>query len=252
MLPPSITSRRITPSCGRIKEDFSERRFDLKDAIAYFDESPDSYRPTGTVPEDLLPLGDPEFDGTWHYLDEGAKGAETPTMRVRDDCDHRWTEMNEFLFQCDSCQAVLHSAPEFALPDPDSPGEPTGQSQSREPEYVISLDSSVSRDDLVSFEPRGGPAEIRAQHRLCSNCGTHGRRLVGWDGRDVYPPSMFHEQLEYTDYGDLEETADGWVQTCTACGEPIRMEFSDAARLYTESDYLDTLWLPAHAESPLR
>lgn len=229
------------------QETFTDRRFRLGEIIVRFDDSENTYRPTATEPDDLLPLDPPPLTGTKHYFDERFSGPESPTMRSADDCEHRWVEQREFCYACVDCKAKLHAHPSIQIGTDDESKYGFDENQDPESGYVISLDVDVPFEALSQFRARGKIIEVRSESRDCPECGTEYEHVIGWDGFNMYSPGRLREQIKGKPYESLRKVNGKWVRSCPECGSPNQLRGTESADLYYCSSPIDTVWLPNEA-----
>lgn len=225
---------------------FTDRRFLLHEIIVEFDNSSNTYRPSATHPEDLLPLDPPTLYGTKHYFDERATGPDSPTMRADDNCEHRWIEQQEFWYECPECDAKLHANPTIVTGDNKEldAGLGSDEDQSGETGYVISSSQNTSFEDLATFRSRGKLIEVRSDQRDCRECGKAFDHVIGWDGHNLYSPGRLHDQIKGKAYESLQKIDGQWVRCCPECSATNQLRGTEKADLYYSSKKIDTVWIP--------
>ncbi|MFC7074408.1 hypothetical protein ACFQJ7_11565 [Halovenus rubra] len=226
------------------EEEFTDRSFRLDEIIVRFDNSENTYRPTSTEPDDLLPLDPPPLTGPEHYFDERLSGPESPTMRSADDCEHRWVEQREFCYECAECKARLHANPSIQIETEGESRQRFNENHGSQSGYVISLDVDVPFEALSQFRARGKIIEVRSESRDCSECGAEYEHVIGWDGLNLYSPGRLREQIKGKSYESLRKVNGKWVRSCPECGSPNQLRFTESADLYYCSSPIDTVWLP--------
>ncbi len=226
------------------QDSFTDRQFLLSEVIGEFDDSDQTYRPTATDPSELLPLDPPTLTGTKHYFDERVTGPESPTMRSKDSCDHRWVEQREFCYTCPECDGKLHASPTISLDEEAEQDHQLSNESADVTGYVISLDGNLSFDDLATFRARGQIVEVRSEQRDCHECGEEYEHVIGWDGLNLYSPGRLREQIKDKPYASLRKVNGRWTRCCPKCEEVNELRFTQSAELYYCSRLIDTVWIP--------